>query len=88
MPQIQKNASEVESYCGSPSDDRALLKGSSLDLGWSHLVDDLVIREINGNHKTFLNSPHVGELAREFGELPDDPPYLGRTPNTHELTRS
>jgi thioesterase domain-containing protein len=51
---------------------RALLSGSSLDLGWGRFVDMLKMRQTNGRHGSILHPPHVGELARQLGELLDD----------------
>jgi thioesterase domain-containing protein len=49
-----------------------LLKGNSLDLGWSPYVSALDIRPIPGNHETILRPPHITELARELIDLMKD----------------
>lgn len=61
---------------------RSLLSGSSDDLGWGRFVDSLEVRQINGDHASILRPPHVGELARQLGELLDE--LSSCAPPTHE----
>jgi thioesterase domain-containing protein/acyl carrier protein len=51
---------------------RPLLSGSSRDLGWDRFAEMLEVRQTNGRHGSILHPPHVGELARQLGELLDD----------------
>ena len=48
---------------------RPLLSGRPRDLGWGSLANSIEIHQINGNHESILNRPHIVELTRQLSQL-------------------
>jgi amino acid adenylation domain-containing protein len=52
---------------------RPLLHAQAPDLGWGHLVPDLRVINVPGNHHTMTVEPHVRTVARRLREVLEEP---------------